>query len=114
MRANTLEAQDKRRGERMEDRARWNEDSRPGGGVRPADGGVPGSPRPWPRHLTGGHELPRRRVGRDGRGRTGPWRVSFAERVSAGQAGLKSFWTLQGPPAPGAKQGFLGEVLGGL
>src|SRR5664279_995445 len=79
----------------MHDRTRSNEDSRPGGGVRPADGGVPGSPRPWPRHLTGGHERPRRRAGRDGRGRTGPWRVSFAERVSAGQAGLKSFWTLQ-------------------
>src|SRR5450759_598915 len=75
-------------------------DGRPGDEARSADGEVPGSQRPWPRHATGRHERPRRRAGRDGRERTGPWRMSFAERVSAGQARLGSLWTLQAVRQP--------------
>src|SRR5674476_1139671 len=78
----------------MHDRTSRIVAGRPGDEARSADGEVPGSQRPWPRHPTGRHERPRRRAGRDGRERTGPWRMSFAERVSAGQARLGSLWTL--------------------
>jgi hypothetical protein len=65
------------------------------GVIRSGSDRFPGSPRPWPRHLTGGHERPRRRARRDGRGRTGLRPASLAEPVMAGQAGSGSFWTLQ-------------------